>query len=496
MKEIKLFINGEFVPSSDGKTFTSHSSSTGEAIATCHLPSTKDIDRAVDAADNAFHNPEWRNMVGKKRAEILLAISEKIKERAKELVALEIHDSGSTVRKAKADVHNTASFFKVMSKVAASFNFEEADESASRAGFSKNIRRYEPVGVCAQIIPWNFPLVMAGWKIGPILATGCTTVLKSAQETPVTAGILAEILHECGVPAGVVNIVTGGAEHGRQLVNHPKVAKVAFTGSTAVGREILKGSAETIKTTTLELGGKSANIVLDDADLDIAVDGALYAFLYHQGQACDSGTRLLVQDGIYDEFMTRFLKRINDIKIGDPNEITTGFGPVINEKQFNTIMGYIEKSKSEGAKLLHGGKRLTGGVFDKGFYIEPTAFEITPDHTIFHEEIFGPVVGITRFNSEEEAINLANNSIYGLAGAVWSKNHERAQSLANKLETGTVWINEYHLLNPGMPFGGFKQSGLGREMGVEGMRAYLEVKHVWISDCDPREQKPWFDALF
>lgn len=496
MKEIKLYIDGKFVPSSEGKTFTSLSSSTGESIATCHLPSVKDIDAAVEAADRAFHNQQWRTMDGKKRAEILLAISDKIKERAKELVELEVHDSGSTLRKAKADVHNTASFFKVMSKVAASFQFEEKDEAASRPGFSTNYRRYEPVGVCAQIIPWNFPLVMAGWKIGPVLATGCTTVLKSAQETPVTAGILAEILHECGVPAGVVNFVTGGAKEGQQLITHPKVAKVAFTGSTQVGREILKNTANTVKTTTLELGGKSANIVLNDADLDIAVDGALYAFLYHQGQACDSGTRLLVQEGIYDEFLARFLKRIAEIKIGDPAEITTGFGPVINEKQFNTVMGYIEKSKKEGAKLLYGGKRLTGGVFDKGFYIEPTAFEITTDHTIFHEEIFGPVVGITKFKTEADAIALANNSIYGLAGAVWSKDHAKAQNLANQMETGTVWINEYHLLNPGMPFGGFKQSGLGREMGIEGMRAYLEVKHLWISDCDPRDKKPWFDAIF
>lgn len=496
MKEIKLYIDGQFVPSSEGKTYNSTSSSTGETIATVHLPSEADLNKAVEAADRAFHNPAWRNLDGAKRAEMLLAISEKIKERSKELVALEVHDSGSTLRKAKADVHNTASFFKVMSKVAANFSFEEKDESASRAGFSNNYRRYEPVGVCAQIIPWNFPLVMAGWKIAPILATGCTTVLKSAAETPVSAGILAEILHEVGVPAGVVNIVTGGAKEGSLLVNHPKVAKVAFTGSTQVGREILKNTAASVKNTTLELGGKSANIVLDDADLDIAVDGALYAFLYHQGQACDSGTRLLVQEGIYNEFMQRFLKRIAEIKIGNPDDMATGFGPVINEKQFKTVMGYIEKSKAEGAKLLHGGKRLTGGIFDQGFYIEPTAFEITPDHTIFHEEIFGPVVGVTKFKTHENAIALANNSIYGLAGAVWSKDQQKAKLIADKMETGTVWINEYHLLNPGMPFGGFKQSGLGREMGIEGMRAYLEVKHLWISDCDPRDKKPWFDAIF
>lgn len=496
MKKIMLFIDGKFTPSSDGKTFNSISSSTGEAIATCHLPSSKDLDMAVDAAQKAFYNKEWSEMPQSKRAEILLTISDKIKERSKELVELEIHDSGSTLRKAKADVHNTASFFKVMSKVAASFQFEEQDQNATRAGFSINSRKYSPVGVCAQIIPWNFPLVMAGWKIAPILATGCTSVLKSAMETPVTAGILAEILAESGIPAGVINIVTGGASEGKHLVSHPKVSKVAFTGSTAVGAEILKNCAATIKNTTMELGGKSANIVLNDADLDIAVDGALYAFLYHQGQACDSGTRLLVQEGIYDKFLERFLTRIKDIKAGNPEDKATGFGPVINEKQFNSIMSFIETSKKENAKLLSGGNRITGGDFDKGFYIEPTAFEITPDHTIFHEEIFGPVVGITKFKTEEDVISLANNSKYGLAGAVWSKDKVKAKALASKIETGTVWVNEYHLLNPGMPFGGFKQSGLGREMGVEGMKAYLEVQHLWISDCDGRDQKPWLDAIF
>ena len=496
MKEIKLFIDGKLVPSSEGKTFNSISSSTGEAIASCHLPSSKDIDHAVDAADRAFHNPEWSEMTQAKRAELLLAISDKVKERSKELVELEIHDSGSTIRKAKADVHNTASFFKVMSKVAASFQFEEQDNSATREGFSKNYRQYQPIGVCAQIIPWNFPLLMAAWKIGPVLATGCTTVLKSAMETPVSAGILAEILIDAGVPNGVVNIITGGANEGKQLVSHPKVAKLAFTGSTAVGAEILKNGAAEIKNSTMELGGKSANIVLNDADLDIAVDGALYAFLYHQGQACDSGTRLLIQDGIYEEFTKKFLARIKDIKAGNPEDKSVGYGPVINEKQFNTVMGFINKTKEEKATLLTGGNRITGGDFDKGYYIEPTAFEITPDHTIFHEEIFGPVVGLTKFKTEEEAISLANNSKYGLAGAVWSKDPEKAKKLASKIEAGTVWINEYHLLNPGMPFGGFKQSGLGREMGVEGMKAYLEVKHLWVSDCDARDKKPWLDAIF
>jgi aldehyde dehydrogenase (NAD+) len=494
--EIKLFINGEFKNSSDNNTFDSMDPCTGELVAKCSMPSSQDVESAIEAAETAFYNPEWSEMSSEKRAEILLKVSELIKERRKEFTELEVKDSGSCLRKAKADIHNAASFFKVMSKVAANLKTEVPDERATRDGFSKNSRVYEPVGVCAQIIPWNFPLVMAAWKIGPILATGCTTVLKSAAETPVTAALLAQVLKDAGVPKGVVNIITGDAEVGKQLVAHPKVRKVAFTGSTQVGREILKNTAKSVKTTTLELGGKSPNIVLDDADLDIAVDGALYAFLYHSGQACDSGTRLLVQEGIYDEFMDKFTKRINDIKIGVTNDMTSGFGPVINEKQYNTIMSFINKTKDEGAKLICGGNRITGSDFDRGYFIEPTAFEITPDNTIFHEEIFGPVVGITKFKTHEEAITLANNSTYGLAGAVWSKNHDKAKTIAKKIEAGTVWINEYHLLNPGMPFGGYKQSGLGREMGEEGIQAYLEVKHLWQSDCDSREQKVWFDALF
>jgi aldehyde dehydrogenase (NAD+) len=496
MKEIKLYINGDFKSSSDGKTIDSLNPATGEVYAKCAVPSSADIELAVDSAHSAFYSPEWRSFDSNKRADLLMAISEKLKERKKDFIETEIADSGAVAKKAIADLHNTASFFKVMSKVAKTFNFEEKDENASRDGFSHNYRTYEPIGVCAQIIPWNFPLVMAAWKIGPILATGCTTVLKTAKETPASAILLAEVLNEVGLPKGVVNIITGGRDVVKNLVTNPKISKVAFTGSTEVGREILKLCSPTIKNVTLELGGKSANIILNDADLDIAVDGALYAFLYHQGQACTSGTRLLVQDGIYDEFIKRFLNRMSQVKIGKTDDMTVGYGPLINENQFKNVMNFIEASKKEGAKLLIGGNRITGGDFDKGYYVAPTAFEITPKNTIFQEEIFGPVVGITRFRDLQEGIDLANNSIFGLAGGVWSKDVEKAKEVARKIETGTVWINEYHLLNPGMPFGGYKQSGIGREMGREGILGYLEVKHLWVSDCNLREKKPWFDHLF
>ncbi len=494
MREVKLFINGEMKTSE--KSFITTNPANGEPVAKVYLPSEKDIDLAVDAAEAAFQSPEWRNMDQNRRAEILEFIAEKLKERRNELTELEVADSGSSLRKAKADISNASSYFKVLAGQLRKFQFEVKDESASRAGFSTNYKVYEPVGVCAQIIPWNFPLVMAAWKIGPVIASGCTTVLKSAQETPVTAGILAEIINDSGLPKGVVNIVTGGAAEGEYLLKNPKVRKVAFTGSTEVGRKIMQAAGKNLQKLSLELGGKSANIVLDDADLSIAIDGALYAFLYHSGQACDSGTRLFVEQKIYPEFRDALVKRIADVKVGIPSDPATGYGPVINERQATRIMNYIETTKKEGGKLLFGGTKLTNGELAKGHYIAPTLFEVTPDQTIFNEEIFGPVLAITPVKDENEAIKLANKSIYGLAGAVWSKNPERARKVARQLETGTVWINEYHLLNPGMPFGGYKQSGLGREMGEEGLKSYLEVKHLWVSDCDERSKKPWFDAIF
>ncbi len=495
MKEIKLFINNEFVPSSQNKTEPSFNPATGEKIANVHIPSAEDIQRAFQSAKNALNGP-WSQITAEDRAKYLLAISEKLKEKKNDFIDWEIKDSGSCVRKAKADIHNAASFFKVMSEQVKNFAFEIKDEKASRAGFSQNFRRYEPVGVCAQIIPWNFPLVMAAWKLAPAIASGSTTVLKSALETPVTASMLAEIIQEIGLPPGVVNIISGGADVGSAMVKNPLVDKVAFTGSTQVGKSIMKEASQSLKRLSLELGGKSANIVLDDADLSIAVDGALYAFLYHSGQACDSGTRLFVHEKIYPAFKAALLKRIAEVKVGTPEDPQTGYGPVINEKQFLRIMDYIKGAQNEGATLLFGGKRLEGEKFKTGYYIEPTVFEVTPKNRIYQEEIFGPVLSMMSVNSEEEAITLANQSDYGLAGAVWSKNAERARKVAGQLRAGTVWINEYHLLNPGMPFGGYKQSGLGREMGEEGLRSYLEVKHLWISDCDERSKKPWFDVLF
>ncbi len=497
MKNIQLFINGEFKNSSNGKSVESIDSCNGEVIAEVQIPSESDIEDAVNAANTAFYDSEWRDYDVEKRSEILLKVSELIKERKRDLIEWEIKDSGSTFSKAAADVHNSASYFKVLSKSMKNFNFGPTmDERATREGFSKNYLIHEPVGVCAQIIPWNFPLIMAAWKIGPIIAAGCTTVLKSAVETPVTAMMLAEILKDAGLPNGVVNIITGGAKEGEALLQNKLIKKVAFTGSTEVGKLIMKNASEKMLNTTLELGGKSPNIILKDADLDIAIDGSLYAFLYHQGQACDSGTRILVHEEIYDEFKERLLKRIEDIGIGLTSEKSSTYGPMVNEKHMNRVMSYIDKTKEEGANLLCGGHRITEGDYSKGCYIAPTVFEITPDNTIWHEEIFGPVAGLTKFKTTDEAIKLANHSEYGLAAAVWGKDQKEIDKLTRAIEAGTIWVNEYHLLNPGMPFGGFKMSGIGREMGDKGLMAYLEPKHLWVSDCDSRDKKPWFDMIF
>jgi acyl-CoA reductase-like NAD-dependent aldehyde dehydrogenase len=494
--ESKLFINNEFVASSQKTTVDNLNPATGEKISILHIPSKTDIHHAVEAAHQAFHSKAWREKTAEERAKYLEAISEKMKERKNELIDCEVKDSGSCLRKAKADVHNAASYFKVLAGQLRKFAFEIQDNEATRAGFSKNFRRYEPVGVCAQIIPWNFPLVMAAWKIGPVIASGCTTVLKTAQETPMSALILAEIIRDCGLPAGVINVISGGATEGEELISNPKVKKIAFTGSTPVGKKIMQKASVDLKLVSLELGGKSANIICADADLSMAIDGALYAFLYHSGQACDSGTRLLVDEKIWPTVKPLLIERAKQVKVGLPHDPAAGYGPVISKKQYETIMGYIQSAQNEGAELLTGGKRVNEGEFSKGYYIEPTVFYTKKPIKICREEIFGPVLAVMTFKTEEEAITLANDSDYGLAGAVWSKDEARALNLAKQLEAGTVWVNEYHLLNPGMPFGGYKQSGLGREMGEEGLKAYLEVKHLWVSDCNERSKKPWMDVLF
>ncbi|MCB0722236.1 MAG: aldehyde dehydrogenase [Ignavibacteriae bacterium] len=490
MEKYLLYINGEFKEGSTGKFFKAINPADGSEIAEIAEATVDDAKAAIDAARNAFDSGVWSEMSREERSAIIKQIVDKINENKDKLTELEVKDSGSTLKKAGEDVYLSARNLNTCAKLAL-VDLNEVSE-VSKEGVSKNLIVREPIGVCAQIIPWNFPLKMAIWKIGPALAAGCTIVLKPAPETSVTAMELAKLVDQTDLPKGVLNIITGDAEVGTEMVSNPKVDKVAFTGSTEVGKIIMRNAADTLKKVTLECGGKSANIVLDDADIDMAVDGAIYAGFYHQGQCCEGGTRLLIQESIYDEFITKMKDKMSRMKIGDPMDKTTDVGPVVSQEQFDRVMGYIELAKEEGAEALTGGKRSG----DKGFFIEPTVF-VNAENSMKHvqEEIFGPVISVLKFKDDAEAVKIANDSIYGLGGAVWSKNDDRAMEIAKKVRTGTIWINEYHLMNERVPFGGYKQSGIGREFGIDGIKEYTELKHIYIDEVKDREKKFWYGTV-
>ena len=492
MEKYLLYINGEFRESSDGKTFDAINPANGEVIAKVSEATIEDTRAAIKSARDAFDSGVWSDMPGEERSRIIKQIVDKINENAKMLTKLEVMDSGSTIRKAGEDIFLSAKSMNYFSKMAA-MDMDENIEGLSKAGVSKNIIRREPVGVAALIIPWNFPLKMAIWKIGPALAAGCCVILKPAQETSLTACELAKLIDQTDIPKGVVNVITGkGSVIGTELVSNPDVDKVGFTGSTDVGKIIMKNAADNLKKITLECGGKSANIVLDDADIDMSVDGAVYAAFYHQGQCCEGGTRLLVQEKIYDEFIEKLKNKISLMKTGDPMDKTSDCGPVVNKKQFDSVMNYIKIGKEEGAEILTGGK----GTDTTGFYIEPTVFiNVNNKMRIAQEEIFGPVLVVIKFSDDDDAVRIANDSIFGLGGAVWSGDDERAMKIAKRLRTGTVWINEYHLLSDRAPFGGYKQSGIGREFGPEGIKEYTEAKHIHIDEIKDRSKKFWYDTV-
>jgi aldehyde dehydrogenase (NAD+) len=495
--DYKLFINGSFVDAEDGKEFEAIDPSTGEAFATVAQAGKADVENAVAAARAAFDDGRWSGLKPEKRAAALGAVAAALKEKSAELAELESRDSGGTIRKTKGDVGGASFTFRTLADMAVKVPTEEVMERTVAPGPSLNYVKREPLGVCGGIIPWNFPLLMAAWKLAPALAAGNTAVLKPSENTPLTALKLAEIVKEAGIPDGVVNIVPGfGPSAGEALVASNDVDKIAFTGSTAVGRRILQLASGNIKKVTLELGGKSANVILDDADLSLAVDGALYGIFFNSGQVCNAGSRLLVHRSLHDEVVDRLIARAEKITVGPALEKSSDMGPIVSKTQLETVERYVKIGQEEGAKLVTGGERIRVDGHDGGYFFAPTIFTgVESKMRVAQEEIFGPVLVVLPFEDDDDAVRIANDSIYGLAGGIWSSDPARAMAAADRIRTGTIWINDYHLISNKYPFGGYKQSGLGREHGVQGYLEYFETKHVHVDVSRDRAKHRWFDVV-
>jgi len=492
------YIDGEWVGAESGETYEVQNPSTEDVIATAAAGSRADARRAIAAARRSFEAGEWRFKTQQQRSEIMFELVKHMQSVSHGWGVIEAQNAGAVIRKTSVvDAPLAIEHFRSLAEQALSIPWYEPLAWFDQPYVSWNFLQREAVGVCAGIIPWNFPLIFAVWKIAPAIAMGNSVVLKPAPQTPLTALALVKAIDETGlIPKGVINVVTGpGVEIGAELVESPDVDKLAFTGSTATGRRILAEAAPTIKKVTLELGGKSANIVCADADLDIAVDGTLFGVFFHQGQMCESGTRLYVHDEIYDEFVARLVDKAKSLRVGDALDFDSQVGPVITRAQYDLILAAVERAVADGATLACGGGRAAG-VGDKGHFVAPTVLVDVPQGShAATEEIFGPVLAVQRWNDLSEVIERANRTIYGLAGGIWSRDTLRAIEMAKRLRTGTVWINDWHLLNPQAPFGGYKQSGIGRELGVEGLKEYTEVKHIHVDQGVPRRDRYFWDLL-
>ena len=477
----RLFIGGAWVAARDGATFETVHPATGEPLAAVAEAGVADVDAAVAAARRAFDDEgpgSWVRLDAADRAVLLWRIADGLEARSTELARLESLDNGKPVREAQIDVRQAIDAFRYY----AGWCTKLQGDTIPVRGSVLNYTLREPVGVVGAIIPWNFPLLMAAWKVAPALACANAVVLKPAEQTPLSALELAAIAQEAGLPAGVLNVVTGfGESAGAALVRHPDVDKIAFTGSTEVGRTIMREAAATLKKVSLELGGKSPNLVFEDADLDAAARGAFAGIFYNAGQCCTAGSRLLVQRSVHDALLDRLAERARKLQPGDPLDPKTRIGPLVSQEQLERVLGYIEKGRSEGARLVTGGARAPYGGEQRGYWVEPTIFaDVSPQHTIAREEIFGPVLAVLPFDDEEAAVRLANETVYGLAAAVWTSDLKRAHRLARRIRAGTIWVNTYHPLDAASPFGGYKQSGYGRELGAYALDLYTQIKSVWI----------------
>jgi aldehyde dehydrogenase (NAD+) len=476
VRQTECFVDGQWVPARSGKTFATINPATEEVIADIAEGDAEDVDAAVKSARKALEHGEWARMDARERGRLMHRLCDLMEAEADELTALESLDNGKPIRDARtADLPLAVDCLRYY----AGFADKLTGQTIPIRGNYFCYTRREPVGVVGQIIPWNFPMLMVAWKWGPALAAGCTIVMKPAEQTPLTCLRMARLAQKAGIPDGVINVVPGyGPTAGAAIVRHPDVDKIAFTGEHVTAQVIMREASATLKRLTFELGGKSPNIVFADADIDAAIAGTHFGLYFNQGQCCCAGSRVFVEKKIHDRFVERICDMNEQRRLGDPLDPTTDQGPQVDRAQFDKIMKYIELGKSEGASCLTGGARFG----EKGYFIQPTVFDqVTDDMSIAQDEIFGPVMSVLTFTDVDEVIQRGNNTFYGLAAAVWTKDIAKAHYLAAKLKAGTVWVNCYDVFDAAAPFGGFKMSGQGRELGERGLDAYLETKTVTVA---------------
>ncbi len=475
--QTKLYIDGEFVEALGGGKIEVFNPFDNSQLCEIEEARAEDVDRAVEAAKKAA--PQWRAMDAYERGCLLLKLADAIEADAENLIQLEARDTGHPVRDARMlDVPRTARCFRYFGGMADKF---EGHLPPVYPGFVNYVQN-EPIGVIGQIVPWNFPLMFTSWKMAPALAAGNCIVIKPAELTPLSTLRIAELMQQVGFPPGVVNVVPGyGQTAGQRIAEHPDIGKVAFTGSTATGQRIVEASAGNLKKVQLELGGKGPNIIFDDANLIAAVNGSAWAIFHNQGQACIAGSRLIIHEKVADAFLEKFVGLAESIRLGNPLDETTEMGPLTSKMHQERVLSFVEVAKKEGGEVLTGGAAPEQEELSKGCFVKPTVVRAAPDHTVSHEEVFGPFVAVATFSDDDEALAIANGVTYGLGSGLWTQNISRAHKMAREIKAGMVWVNSYKVVHPGSPFGGVKQSGYGREMGFEVMREYTQSKSVWVN---------------